>query len=415
MPQNSSNKNLWIVLVSVAVLLLGGYFIFAKTQNLWPFSSHVAVEPSQSVTPTSTPTSQPTISSQGKFYIQTWSDTPQSSPNLEIYEIKDGQSQKIFSRASNQLGGVIGVIPEGLLIVENASDLPTKLSLYNTTTQKWETLVALATGHTFVGSLSPDHSQVVFADYCGIVCNPKQGEARNLIKAVNLTNKAINTIYSDFAANSNSFYFPSAWADNNIVILTPRIEVGEGPQYYQKVLALNIQSKQVKELSLDQNARSFSVESNGAGIVYTTFVYDFTKKTPNSTLVLKSLDGTTRILQSSSQLKYESSVWLDNENIAVLVTAIQSVNEDCAYDVCIEGKRAVQIINTKTGDIQNLTLPVEPVGILFGNKQNLYYLSSIETPNTYLKSTTLLHGYNLARGEDKIIFQSPRFIYLVSQ
>ena len=229
-----------------------------------------------------------------------------------------------------------------------------------------------------------------------------------------MTSKAINTIYSDFFAGLNSFYIPSDWADNDTVILTPGIEVGEGPQYYRKILALNVQSKQAKELSLDQNARSISVESNGAGVVYTTFVYDATKKTHTSTLVLKFLDGTTKILQNSSQLKYESSAWLDSESIAVLVTTIQSV-KDCDYDVCIKGKRAVQIISIKTGNVQSIALPVEPSIILFGDVQNLYYLSNIETPNTYLKSTALLHSYNVAKGEDKVIFQSPRSINLISQ
>lgn len=415
LPPTSSNSKNWVIPTAIIlVLLVGGYFVLAKTQNFWPFSSRVAVESGQ--TPTSTLTPQtPDLSSQDKFYVQTWSDTPQNNPNLEVYEINKETANKIFARSSSQTGAVLGVTSQGILIIESVSGLPNKLSLYNTQTQMSLSLVALATGHTFVGSLSPDGKQVVFADHCGIGCNVKQGEATNFIKSINLNTKEIKTIYTDSATDFNFFNIPSDWANNETAMLTPGIEVGEGPQYFRKVIALNVQSNQAKELTLDQSARSISVNPNGAGVVFTTFTYDATKKTHSSTLVLKSLDGTAKTLQNSNQLEYESSVWLDNENIVVLVKNIQSVSEDCAYDVCREGKRAIQIINTKTGTIQNLTLSVEPVSITFGSKQNVYYLSSMEAPSTYLKSTNLLHRYNLTTGEDKVVFQSPRFVNLISK
>lgn len=171
LPQTSYNKKNWVTVIIVLIfLIIGGYCVFSELQNLWPFNSPVAVKPNLSLTSTPTLYSQMyNTSSNNKFYIQTWSNTPANSRVFEVYEINDGQLQKIFSKTEDQVEAVsiLGVIPEGLLIIEReyGYSLPTKLSLYNTGAQKSETLLELTRGHSLVASLSPDRNQVIFSDH----------------------------------------------------------------------------------------------------------------------------------------------------------------------------------------------------------------------------------------------------------
>ncbi len=357
------------------------------------------------------------LGTKGELYIQTWSDTPSETPDIEVYEIHNNVSKKIFTASSDQITGIEGFISQGLLTTaddpnaEKFSAFANKLLLYNTNTLTTEPLLDLPTGHTLTSIINLDKNKLIFSDHCGVECESKDGEVRNFIKLLDLETKSISTIYSDIDADFNLFYAPFRFAGNNEVVLRTQYEVTDGTQYYPEIFTLNIKSKKVTKLPLDKNADSISVEPNGAGIIFTTFTYDEAGKTSSSKIMFKSLnDNTSKSIKESSQKKYESTAWLDQENIAVLVKNIQFINKDCAYEPCVEGKETIEVINTKTKETEILALPVEPIGILSGDQKHLYYLSSTESPDTYLGSINILHMYDLDTDTDTVILKSARWI-----
>ncbi len=406
----------WILLVIILFLLILSfviYFIFAELKNVSSSDSRVADEFQEPINQNTFPpsVSMPEIlnsQDKGKFYIQVWEED--SSTSI-LYEVNNGKLQKVFSGLDDR---IVGAALDGFLINQQG-----KLSFYNINTQKSETLFVAELSRFFVGKMDPNYSQYIFVDRCEWVCPENMQQIGNTIKSLDLNTQQITTVYAGNLI-SRQAYLPQYWVSDDTVVLVPEA-YPEGIPHYPKVFTLNISSKELQELSLDPYTISLDAKPSGRGIVFTTFLYDKEKDLYSSALVLKNLDGSTKILQKSSELVYKSAAWIDAKNIVVLSATIQTVTGNLCDTMGLgsctkDGKSSMQIINIETNDVQTYDLLVDPINIfpnniIFADNKGLYYTSiNIDSLNNSDSEIFYsLHYYNFIEKKDIIVLESPYY------